>query len=265
MEKSTDKIILIGKEPGQGRLLISTSVNGQIRNVTYGEAGSVPSCVSRCKPAEGIAHCRIVLSENGEMVLTNLKPENVTYVNGREIISKRITSDANVALGKDMYPVNISNILAIVNKLTGQESSQSSKVKEFSIKPLKKVWDTYHDEMFNLQKRQKNQALIKGLYMPLTILSSIAGVAAKHIGLNPGIASAISYVMYATAAIVLFYGLYKSITDKSLEEKEQISEKFQNDYVCPNPECRHFMGNQPYKILKQNTCCPYCKCKFIEK
>lgn len=262
-----DKIILVGKEPEKGRLLISTSVNGKTVNATLGDPGSVPSCVSRCRPAEGIAHCKIVLSDNGDMVLTNLKPENVTYVNGREIISKKITSDADVSLGKLKYPINIKEILSIVNRPAGQPAGvkPSQKVNEYSIRPLKAVWDTYHDEMFNLQKRQKNQALVKGLYMPLTILSSIAGIAARHIGLDDSIASAISYLMYATAAFVLFYGLYKSFTDKSLEEKEQISEKFQNDYVCPNPECRHFMGNQPYKILRQNSSCPYCKCKFNEK
>ena len=174
-----DKIILIGKEPEKGRLLISTSVNGKTVNATLRDPGSVPSCVSRCRPAEGIAHCKIVLSDNGDMVLTNMKPENVTYVNGREIISKKITSDAAVSLGKLKYPINIKEILSIVNRPAGQPAGvqPSQKVNEYSIRPLKAVWDTYHDEMFNLQKRQKNQALVKGLYMPLTILSSIAGIA----------------------------------------------------------------------------------------
>lgn len=265
MEKSSEKTILIGREPGKGRLLVSISVNGQTKNAAIGEPDSVPPCVSRCKPEENRAHCKLLISENGDMSISNMNRNNVTYVSGREIVSKKIASDANVSLGKDMYPVNIGQIMTIVEKITQNETSSVSQKDGFSIRHLEKVWNTYHDDMFNLQKRQKNLALIKGFYMPLTILSSIVGIAAKHIGLNQEVASTISFVMYAIAALILFYGLYRSIADKSLEEKEQISGKFMKEYVCPNPECRHFMGNQPYKILKQNTSCPYCKCKFTEK
>ena len=34
--------ILIGKEPGQGRLMVSTKINGQVRSAFIGNAGSVP-------------------------------------------------------------------------------------------------------------------------------------------------------------------------------------------------------------------------------
>ena len=33
-------------------------------------------------------------------------------------------------------------------------------------------------------------------------------------------------------------------------------------YVCPNPECRHFLGYQPYKLILQHKKCPWCKSKF---
>ena len=135
----------------------------------------------------------------------------------------------------------------------------------YSISYLKDVWDKYHGDLLALQKRQKNLALIKSMYMPCTILSSIVGIAATHVGLNENIAEMISYVMYALAAVVLFYGLFKSFTDRSIEEKEQITEEFQQNYVCPNPECRHFMGNMPYNILRQNKKCAYCKCKLSEQ
>ena len=253
--------ILIGKEPGQGRLMVSTKINGQVRSAFIGNAGSVPDCVSRCRPAEDIAHCKIEASLDGTMVLVNLKPQNVTYVNGREIVSKKIPADSRVELGRDRYRINIGNVLDSVRNIAGaqqpqqplqQSPLQAKSVKEYSILPLKKIWDTYNDEIFDLQKRQ-------------TVLSTLVGMAAKHMGLQPEFSAALSYTMYAIAAVVLFYGLFRTITDKSLEQKMKITEKFQDNYVCPNPDCRHFMGNQPYKILRQNSCCPYCKCKFVEK
>lgn len=258
--------ILIGKEPGQGRLLVSVSVNGKVKMAAMGGVGSVPRSVSRCFPAEGRAHCKIEVDSKGTMVITNLKPENVTYVDGMEIVAKKITGNSQVSLGKDKYAVDINAAVNIAKKLAGQEGSdEDNKEKKFFIQPLKKVWDTYHDEMFNLQKRQKNLGLIKSLYIPCTILSSGAGFLAKHVGLADSTAQAVSFVLYGGAAVILFYGLYRSFTDKSLEEKEQIGERFEHDYVCPNPECRHFLGYQKYDILRQSKNCPYCKCKWIEK
>lgn len=259
--------ILIGKEPGLGRLMVSARINGQVKSVFIGNAGSVPDCVSRCRPEEDVAHCKIETTNDGTMVLTNLKQQNVTYVNGREIVSKKITADSSVELGRDRYRINLGDILDAIRNIADarQTSPQSKSVKEYSILPLKKIWNAYNDEMFDLQKRQKNLAVVKSLYLPLTVLSSLVGIAAKHIGLQPEISSTLSYIMYAIAAIVLFYGLYRSFADKSLEQKVKITEKFQDNYVCPNPDCRHFMGNQPYKILRQNSSCPYCKCKFVEK
>ena len=259
--------ILIGKEPGQGRLLVSVKVNGQTKTAAIGAAGSVPGSVSRCIPAEGKAHCKIEVGPDGGMVITNLKSANVTYVDGMEVMSKKITGASHVTLGKDRYAVSVNTVAEVAKKLAaaGGGPTQGDKSgKEYSIQPLRRVWDTYHDELFDLQKRQKNLGLIKSLYIPCTLLSSGAGFLARHIGLTEGAAQAVSYVLYGAAAVILFYGLYRSFTDKSLEEKEQIGERLERDYVCPNPDCRHFLGYQKYDILRQNKNCPYCKCRWRE-
>lgn len=270
--------ILIGKEPNQSRLYISVNVKGNIKSMAVGEVGSVPGSVSRCNPSEGIGHCEIRINEEGTMVLVNLKPHNVTYVNGTEIVSKKITSDSVVELGLDKYVLDLSLVLKAAETIAREEESavedkqekplKKGKIKDeqvYSIIHLKDVWDKYHNDLLTLQKKQKNLALIKSLYMPCTILSSVVGVAATRIGLDEGIAEMLSYTMYAVAGIVLFYGLFKSFTDKSIEEKERINEEFQQNYICPNSECQHFMGNVPYNILRQNKKCVYCKCKLAEK
>ena len=95
MDRLKGKTILIGKEPGQGRLLVSVS-----GKTAVGASNSVPNSVSRCKVAEGVAHAKITVDQSGNMVLTNMKTENVTYVNGSEIASKRILPSNTVELGK---------------------------------------------------------------------------------------------------------------------------------------------------------------------
>lgn len=44
---------------------------------------------------------------------------------------------------------------------------------------------------------------------------------------------------------------------------DDLDKVFHEDYVCPNPRCKHFMGYQPYCDLEKNHKCPYCGAKFI--
>ena len=84
------KTILVGKEPGNGRLFVSVKINGQPKTAAIGEMNSVPNSVSRCKPTENTAHCKIEVDNSENITVANLKPQNVTYVNGAEIVSKKV-------------------------------------------------------------------------------------------------------------------------------------------------------------------------------
>lgn len=90
MERLKGKTILVGKEPGQGRLLVAVLETGKAAAI--GSPGCVPNSVSRCKPADGVAHVKITIDQSENMVLTNMKPQNVTFINGTEIVSKHVTA-----------------------------------------------------------------------------------------------------------------------------------------------------------------------------
>lgn len=263
LENST---ILIGKDSATGRLLISTVIDGKRRSVVIGDAGSVPGSVSRCLPAEGVAHCKITVGADGVMVLTNLKSRNVTYVNDMEIVSKRITPDSHIALGCDRYALDLAGVIAAVSRLSASSpqaqasdaaSRQQSKA-EYSIKGLKPVWEEYHNELKQMRIRQKNIGLLSGVPMAFSMFGGLIA------GVVPDI-RIFALIFTGIALIIMIIGLYYRFTDKTIERTEQLTEHFQDTYVCPNPSCRHFMGNLPYNILRQNTGCPYCKCKFTEK
>lgn len=264
--KLKDITILIGKEFGPSRRLqIAVTGAGQTRVGFLGNSGSVPSSVSHCRPDSGQAHCKIAEDSGGRLLLTNLKDKNVTFVNDIEIVSKIINRKSNVTLGIDKYPLDIGKVLDLAERLISMSGASAITHKPvFSILPLKEVWETYENEDFNLKKRQKNLGIIRSLYMPCVILSSLLGFLTKYLGMDDVSSKVLSYILYAVAVVFLFYGLFKTITDKSLEEAKIIKEKFQSKYLCPNPDCRHFMGQQPYSILRQSHSCPYCKCRFIE-
>ena len=128
----------------------------------------------------------------------------------------------------------------------------------YSIKHLKNVWDDYSGSLKKIKIRQKNIGLLSSIPMAFTMLGTVI------IGIAPEIRS-FAIVFTAIALVVMIIGLWLRFTDKSIEKTEQLNEKFQDRYVCPNPKCHHFLGNQPYNILKQNKNCPYCKCQWTEE
>jgi pSer/pThr/pTyr-binding forkhead associated (FHA) protein len=92
--------LIIGREAGASRLRIS--INNQDR--FWGNANSVPKSVSR-------QHCKVVTDDKGGYIITNLKPENVTYVNGVQIESKHISGKDRIELGADRYFMDIAAII----------------------------------------------------------------------------------------------------------------------------------------------------------
>lgn len=249
------KTILIGKEPGQGRLLIA--IKGVPKVTTLGQIGSVPNSVSRCKPAEGVAHCQIEIDQMGNMTLTNMKAQNVTYVNGFEIMSKRIDPTSTIMLGKDRYAIDLNVTLNTAAKLVSKVMPPPPPP-EYSIKHLKDIWDDYSASLKKIKIRQKNIGLLSSIPIAFTMLGGlIAGVAPE---IRP-----FALIFTGIAFVVMLIGLYLRFTDKSIEETEKLNDKFQDRYVCPNPKCHQYLGNTPYKLLRQKKNCPSCKCQWTEE
>ena len=74
--------VLIGREPNKGCLQLSLKYNDVQKNALLGGEQSVPKSVSRCLPNESTAHCKLFFDPNGKIYIRNIKPENVTFVNG---------------------------------------------------------------------------------------------------------------------------------------------------------------------------------------
>lgn len=244
MERLKEKTIWIGREPGQKRLLVALNVNGKVLSAPMGQAGCVPDCVSRCDMASGKAHCKIDVDKQGRMVLTNLKPENVTYVNGSSVASKQITNEVQVQLGMQKFSIHLVPILDVAKKLVGTLPPPA-----ISIRHLEKVYDTYHEGVKKVRKEQKRINNYRSLYLPISMVGSLAGGV-----LFPGVGLVVGGILMAWCA-------YKGFTDKSDEKIEALRRQFEDDYICPN--CKHNVGDRPYHILKQNKTCPYCKAEWL--
>lgn len=254
--------ILIGKEPGRGRLQITVKESG--KSAYLGGDGSVPACVSRCIPAEGVAHAIFKIEKDGVMTLTNGKQQNVTYVNGAEIASKRVTQADKVQLGKDRFEVNLSLVMQLAEKIVSatkqRDTSAEAKPRQdktYNIAHLEYIWKGLQNDIKKIQEKQKRINLIRsgcGVFtmcaMPCIFLFGPVGYVMTGIGILGNIYS--------------FVGLKN---DDKEEEAARLTEEFQDRYVCPNPECNKFLGMMSYKLLKRQYFmhCPFCGCEYIER
>ena len=258
MNNLVGKTILIGKEPGQGRLLVA--VQGLPKTGVIGGAGSVPASVSRCKPEEGVAHCKITVAADGSMTITNMKPQNMTYVDGMEVVSKRITTASQVTLGMDRYPISVATILQVAEKLVPVAPPPP---KEYSIRHLEAVWERYHSGTIAMRKRDREMAASQSLPSILTIGSGAISGVAGMMGFMTVTFITVPLTIFGIILMIRNYMRRKN--DTSVEDGERLLAELQRDYVCPNPECHHFMGMQSYNILHQTKKCPYCGAIFKEK
>ncbi len=256
MDRLKGCTILIGREHAQGRLLVALSGSG--RATLIGAAGSVPGSVSRCKPAENTAHCKIEIDSSGTMVLTNLKPQNVTYIDGVQVESKRISDSSTVLLGPDKYVLDLPLLLNTAIKLaTGAKATSSSN--EYSIMRLEEVWDEYERAMEDIQRRQ--QLLGRRRMLPIIIGSASGLIALVCAAIK---ISSLWFILPITATSFIIYLVVYLKKDTSIEDRKEATDRLYDNYVCPNPHCKHFMGSLPYKILRKNKKCPFCGCKFTE-
>ena len=254
MERLKNKEIFIGREPGQNRLMLAININGQHKTVFLGQFNSVPNTVSRCQPLAGSAHCKISIDGNSRMIVTNLNPANITYVNDCGVQTKPVTLGAQIQLGSDKFPIAVNTIVEAVKNLFPEVP------KEYSIKHLERIYEDYEERMetiqINQQKRSKTSMLPIMISMAIGLLSSLLG---QYVNRN-------SWFGWLLAVIpLLFYLRNYTRKDTSIEDRKAATNRLIDSYVCPNPECKHYLGAQPYKVLRQNHTCPYCRCKWTDK
>ncbi len=234
--------ILIGREAGSARLLVR--VDG--KDKFYGNAGSVPNSVSR-------KHCKLVRDSNNCWSIVNVKPENITYVKGMQVDTKHIAIDDVIELGKDRYLLNLKAIVAVIEK----EHPRS-----YSISPLEKVWTDYHQTKLNIQIKEKKSAAIRSV-------TGIFSMSAVACGFIPGIADVVAlrvflYAIGFLVGIYFFVVTYRSSSKLPLF-MDKLERDFRKNYACPNPDCKRFMGNQPYEDVRRMGSCPYCKSQFTDE
>ena len=222
--------LIIGRDGATAKLKVVDGTQVKL----YGEAASVPGDVSR-------QHCQLTAIDDNTFVIKNIKAANVTWVNGIEIQTKRITRDDKVQLGQSRYELPLNEILEQV------------KPNIVDITPLKAVWEKYNASTIAIRKRQQTNNLLSRIPIFMTMLGGVL------IALNEAIRP-YSITFTVIALLIMAYGFYRQATDRAIDKQEQLKKQFQRDYVCP--KCGRFLGFLDYDLLRQNNNCPGCKAKY---
>ena len=231
--------IIIGRKPETNQLKITIGKQAKV----CGTENSVPNSVSR-------THFSLTAVEGGGFTLKNLNPANETFVNGVSVESKQVTQQDKIELGASRYVFDWGLIAEVSPVL-------------IDIRPLHKVWNDYHKEKMKIQVQQGRFNAIKSL----SGLLSMGAMAAMFLSKEEDGGINLRMVLYGLGALFTLVVLVISFVNASKipEKQEAIDRKFRKRYICPNPKCGHFMGNQPYDILAQGKACPYCRAQFKAK
>ena len=241
--------VLIGREPNKGCLQLSLKYNDVQKSALLGGEQSVPKSVSRCLPNESTAHCKLFFDPNGKIYIRNIKPENVTFVNGYEVMSMCVDLKSEIALGKDKYVLPLERVLEIVLKQVGEIRV----MQPLSIAHLEEVWNTYESQCDRIAKKVQQRNKLRMVPQFAMYISLLLGL------VLPENLPFLKYTSYAVTGISAAAIIYLFISkDPSTVERKKAKDKLIGNYVCPNPSCKHFLGEVPYKVLSQNKKCQYC-------
>ncbi len=243
--------ILIGREEASSQLAVITD-RGAFK--LRGNA-LVPLTVSRVRPNESRGHCMLTITDNGRAILSNMNPQNVTYVNGRPITSVEVDEDSMVQLGPELYVMNIKQILQKIGYK-----------KPYAINHLQRVWRNYEQAMLDLQLEQSKLQNKRGLQSIFSMSGMLVVFLPDHLfGEDNGwIIMAIRIIGVVSALSLALYFYFKGRNPKNsfVMKKYEMENKLKGEYICPH--CNNFLGMHTYESLRNAGVCPACKCKLQE-
>lgn len=225
-------------------------------------------------PTVSREHCWLTDNGDGTYTLLN-KSQQGTVVNGNRVMKTIVTPNTYITLsGTTTLKVADLLPLAAPSPAPRQAPSfvprqapsspprpvQKPSTPTYSIAHLEAVWEDYHETLLDIQRRQRTTTLLRSASPMFTVGSGVIAGIANRMGSQD--VCVFTAILAGIGLILMFYSFFKGLSDNSIEEKEEATELFNSYYVCPNPKCHHFMGNQAYQIVSQHKNCPWCKCKF---
>lgn len=221
------KEIIIGRDGPTGKLRLTVGKQSS----TFGEADSVPRSVSQ-------EHVRLTIGDDGTLVLTNLNPENDTYVNHRAVERKRLQEGDRIVLGGDHYRLGWDMLKPFIPRMA-------------DITPLEQVWKDYQAQRLQMQIRERRFNTLRSATGLVTMFAVVLGAVTGRDNLM----FLALYVAAAVVSLVFFFIAYRASSKIPLQQN-QLTEDTKHRYKCP--ACGCLLTLQDYDMLRQTKGCPHC-------
>lgn len=188
-------------------------------------------------------HAQLLREENGCWLLEDVGSTNGTYVNGSQVIKKRVTPTDEIRLGNN-YRIKVVDVLKFNNDYSDEFAS------------LKNVYDNYVQVKVKIQS--SNQFKTR-LFQSLPFaLPGIVGVVIGFLGKgSPELFGLSLLITICAPTIGIYLGAKQSA--KIPQQLQDIANQFKIDYVCP--KCGTFLGEIPWESIKNKKQCPISTCK----
>lgn len=188
-------------------------------------------------------HAQLVNTEDNGWIIEDLNSTNGTFVNGDQVMRKRIVASDIIRLG-DNFTLNLTEIQKRLNDYSDEFNA------------LKAVYDEYIKEKVKIQA--SNQFKIRLLQSLPFAIPGIIGVIFGFLGKGSPTLFTISLIIAICAPTIgIFLGAKQSA--KIPQQLQDLSNRFKTAYVCP--KCGVFLGEIPWESLRKRKCCPVSTCK----
>lgn len=226
----------------------------------------------------GRKHAFLRTLPDGNFELESIGEHHPFYVNGMEFRKKRVSKDTLVRFGN--FSATIGQLLTPVQApppppagngpqgagaRAGAGQQQAPQVPDVSAEfdKLENVWKKYNED-----RRKLGLAVTKlnNLRMVVLPLGSLIGIGASMVSTDNNamrLVGSVIGVMFSVGISLIIGQLSMKRQKRVQEETEELTADFMLTYVCPNEKnCNRFLGHTPFKVLKAQGRCPYCKAKF---
>ena len=188
-------------------------------------------------------HALLTKDDNGELFLEDLGSTNGTFINGNQIIKKKVLAEDKVTFGTN-YTSNISDILKYDNDYS----------EEFT--RLNPVYEVYIKEKIRIQSSSQFKTRLFQS-MPFAFIG-VLGIVLGFMGHADKELFIFSFILAVFAPTIgIYFGARQAAKIPAL--LQNLANKFKIDYVCP--KCGTFLGEVPWESLQNKKQCPVSSCR----
>ncbi|MDO4336375.1 MAG: FHA domain-containing protein [Bacteroidales bacterium] len=232
-----------------------------MKTITIGRTGTQKTPISDCTVSH--EHCRVTDNGDGTFTVDNLS-QSGTKIDGRDIIRATARLDSRIQLGP-YFSATLKELIGDTQKANTSQTTtktqesqppRQNEVKTFSISHLRRVWEDFNQTNIEMADKQRKINLTRTGF---GIFSMCAMLLIFFFG-------PVGYVLTGIGVLGNIYSFVGMRNAETAEERQHRQDAFDEEWICPNPECGRTLLAKNYRMLVRNhQFCPYCKCKYVEK